>query len=96
MVHLPEIRCNRQSPIFEKIKPSNPFSVRVLGIFYRKYHKGSGRANISKDENCCDNPKHLTKHEKNLKPKQKKLARKKKGSKSRKYRVIYFSQVYQL
>ncbi|BAZ85890.1 hypothetical protein NIES806_20940 [Dolichospermum compactum NIES-806] len=31
-------------PIFENIKRSNPVSVRVLGIFYRKYHKGSGRA----------------------------------------------------
>jgi putative transposase len=36
-----------------------------------------------------DNPKHLAKHEKNLKRKQQKLARKEKGSNSRyKYRKV--------
>jgi len=35
-----------RSPIFENIKPSNSVSVRVLGVFYRKYHKGSGRADF--------------------------------------------------
>jgi len=28
----------------ENIKTSNPIGVGVSGIFYRKYHKGSGRA----------------------------------------------------
>ncbi|OBQ01404.1 MAG: hypothetical protein AN490_20945 [Anabaena sp. AL09] len=30
--------------LFENIKTSNPIGVGVSGIFYRKYHKGSGRA----------------------------------------------------
>jgi len=30
--------------VFENIKTSNPIGVGVSGIFYRKYHKGSGRA----------------------------------------------------
>jgi putative transposase len=42
-----------------------------------------------------DNPKHITKHEKNLKRKQKKLARKQKGSNSRnKYRKVV-AKVYE-
>jgi len=31
----------------ENIKTSNPIGVGVSGIFYRKYHKGSGRAKSS-------------------------------------------------
>ena len=42
-----------------------------------------------------DNPKHLAKHQKNLKRKQQKLARKQKGSKSRdKYRIVV-AKVYE-
>jgi putative transposase len=82
--------------ILTEIEGENPTPStegRVIGVDLGLKHFAvvSDGSKVSK----YDNPKHLAKHEKNLKRKQQKLARKQKGSKSRhKYRKVV-AKVYE-
>ncbi|MEC4884125.1 MAG: RNA-guided endonuclease TnpB family protein [Scytonema sp. PMC 1070.18] len=63
----------------EAPKPSSEGSVIGIDLGLKHFAVVNNGEKVSK----FDNPKHIAKHEKNLKRKQKKLARKKDGSKSR-------------
>ena len=73
--------------------PETSTNGKVMGIDLGLTHfaiTSDGTGNISK----YDNPRHLAKHEKNLKKKQQKLAKKQKGSNSRKKYKTLVARVY--
>ena len=75
----------------ENPNPSTEGKVIGIDLGLKHFAVTSNGNKVSK----YDNPKHLAKHEKNLKRKQQKLARKQKGSKSRnKYRKVV-ARVYE-
>ena len=90
-----EVECCRGDTPPDKLSSENPDTVedKIYGIDLGLKHF----AVVTEGEKVSkyDNPKHLAKHEKNLKRKQQKLARKQKGSKSRnKYRKVV-AKVYE-
>lgn len=90
-----EVECCGQEDSFPQTLAENPATVegKIYGIDLGLKHFAvvTDGEKVSK----YDNPRHLAKHEKNLKRKQQKLARKQKGSKSRnKYRKVV-AKVYE-